>query len=408
MANIVQDMANISDLYAAASLGQIEAIYKAIHQNPRILEDIDAAPFINTPLHNSAFAGHLEFSIEIMRLKPSFGWKLNQQGFSPIHVALQNNHRNLVRRLVEINKDLVRVKGREGVTPLHFVCQSGDDEENITLLIDLLKACPDSIKEVNVRNESALHIALINGNFSVFRKLVHWLANNVNKDASSLERSTLNWKDSAGNTILHVAALNNNQQAVDLLMSTMVNINVRNLNNETPLDLAQAHPHPHPLSQFERPFFNYYRVIAKSFSFHGLMKTLKRFQSQLNEENRNAYLVVVTLVVTAVYQAVLSPPGGLTQGGSDNNNAQNTTNTNNLLNSTTIAAGKSVMPLKYFSVISVLNIYIFIIGIITILCMIPNSPRLFFIYTIFSVVIFIASYFVSLSAISPSKQFRIY
>ncbi|KAL4295141.1 uncharacterized protein DS421_18g634760 [Arachis hypogaea] len=85
-----------------------------------------------------------------MRLKPSFSWKLNEQGFSPIHLALQNNQHNLVRRLVEINKDLVRVKGREGVTPLHFLCQSGDDDGNITLLIDLLEACPDSIEDVNM------------------------------------------------------------------------------------------------------------------------------------------------------------------------------------------------------------------------------------------------------------------
>ncbi|XLR36674.1 hypothetical protein HN51_046024 [Arachis hypogaea] len=143
-------MANISELYGAASLGETDTIYKVIQQNPRILEVVDAVPFVNTPLHTAAYAGHLEFSIEIMRLKPSFSWKLNEQGFSPIHLALQNNQHNLVRRLVEINKDLVRVKGREGVTPLHFLCQSGDDDGNITLLIDLLEACPDSIEDVNM------------------------------------------------------------------------------------------------------------------------------------------------------------------------------------------------------------------------------------------------------------------
>ncbi|MED6135772.1 hypothetical protein PIB30_049727 [Stylosanthes scabra] len=399
-------MANISDLYAAASSGEIEAIYRAIHQNPRILEDIDAAPFVNTPLHNSAFAGHLEFSIEIMRLKPSFGWKLNEQGFSPIHLALQNNHHNVVLRLIEINKDLIRVKGKEGFTPLHFLCESVASDEYIKLLMDFLEICPDSIKDVNVRNESALHIALINGNLSAFRELVRWLVNNVSKDAYSLESSILNWKDSVGNTILHIAALSNNQEAVDLLMRTMVDINARNLNNQTALDLAQQ-AHAHPLPKFKRRFINH-PLITMLFSYDGSMKHFERFRSQINEENRNAYLVVATLVVTAIYQAVLSPPGGLTQsqGGSDNNNAPNTTDSNNLSNSTT-AAGKSVMPLRYFSVISVLNAYIFFIGLTTIVWMMPKSARLFFFLTILSVVIFAVSYTVSELVISP-KNIRIH
>ncbi|MED6137761.1 hypothetical protein PIB30_067996 [Stylosanthes scabra] len=327
-----------------------------------------------TPINNWEVQGHLEFCIEIMRLKPSFGWKLNEHGFSPIQLALQNNKHNVVRRLVEINKDLVRVKGREGITPLHFVCQSGDSEDNITLLIYLLKSCPNCIEDVNVRNETALHIALLSGNLIAFREL-----------------------------------------AVDLLMRTVVDINARNLKNETALDLAEAHPS----LMIKRTFFNYLEAApvdlvyaghslrdrrkAKLSSLDRLLNHFGRLRSQLNEENRNAYLVVATLVVTAIYQAVLSPPDGLTQdqGGSDNNNnAPNTTNTNNLLNSTT-AAGRSVMPPKLFSYISVLNAYIFLIGITTIVWLMPNSARLFFLLTILSVVIFVASYAVSELAIAP-------
>ena len=203
-------MANVCTLEAAATSGDINSLYEVIQQDPRILEDVDAKPFADTPFHIAARVGHVHFAIEIMRLKPSFALKLNQQGFSPIHIALQNNHYNLVDRLVGINEDLVRVKGKEGVTPLHFVCQSESDE-NITLLINFLEACPDSIEDVNVRSETALHIAVRYGNFRALQVLVGWLKRYTRKGANVLERSILNRKDEAGNTILHFSTLTGNR-----------------------------------------------------------------------------------------------------------------------------------------------------------------------------------------------------
>ena len=177
-------MANVSTLEEAAMSGDINSLYEVIQQDPRILEDVDAVPFIDTPMHIAARAGHLEFAIEIMTLKPSLALKLNQQGFSPVHIALQNNHHYMVKRLVCINMGLVRVKGREGLTPLHFVCQS---EENIELLIFFLNCCPDSIEDLNVRRETALHIALRYGNFRALRVLVGWLPRNTCQGARLLQ-----------------------------------------------------------------------------------------------------------------------------------------------------------------------------------------------------------------------------
>ncbi|KAL1301392.1 hypothetical protein HN51_046026 [Arachis hypogaea] len=308
-------MANIRELHAAAWLGEIDTIYKVIEQDPRILEEVDAVPFVNTPLHTAASAGHLEFSIEIMRLKPSFG------GFSPIHLALKNNQHNLVRRLVEINKDLVRVKGRGGVTPLHFLCQSGDDNENITLLIDLLEACPDSIEDVNMKNETALHISLINGNLRAFQILVGWVRSIVREDAYSLERSILNWKDSDGNTILHIATLNANQQAVDLLMKR-VKINAKNLENRTALDLAEALALPTIIKTLLKAKAkrgvsidddsNRENKLKFNSTLTLLFILMNHTRMQVSEQQRNAVMVVATFVVTALYHTVLNPPGGLT------------------------------------------------------------------------------------------------
>ncbi|CAH2071050.1 unnamed protein product, partial [Thlaspi arvense] len=74
------------------------------------------------------------FAMELMTLKPSLASKLNVSGFSPIHLALLNNHIRMVRGLVSI-------KGRGRITPLHHVAGIGDAE----LLNEFLLACPIEI-----------------------------------------------------------------------------------------------------------------------------------------------------------------------------------------------------------------------------------------------------------------------
>ena len=106
--------------------GDIDAFYILIREDVNLLDHIDKIPFVHTPLHIAAFAGHIQFSLEMMGLKPSFARKPNLDGFSPIHLALQNGHIELVRRLIQADGDLVRVKGRERLTSLHYVVAKGD------------------------------------------------------------------------------------------------------------------------------------------------------------------------------------------------------------------------------------------------------------------------------------------
>lgn len=45
-----------------------------------------------------------------MRLKPSFAKKLNQDGISPLHLAMENQHFQTAVELVGMNNELVSVK----------------------------------------------------------------------------------------------------------------------------------------------------------------------------------------------------------------------------------------------------------------------------------------------------------
>nr|POE52437.1 ankyrin repeat-containing protein bda1 [Quercus suber] len=144
--------------------------------------------------------------MEMMRLKPSFARKLNLEGFSPIHLALQYKHTEMVSRLLQVNGDLVRIKGREGITPLHYAVAVDDQ---LDLLAKFLSVCPNSIEDVMTRNETVLHIALKYGKLEAFKFLVEWIRQKRSKNSIFWERKILNWKNEEGNTVLHIAISKN-------------------------------------------------------------------------------------------------------------------------------------------------------------------------------------------------------
>ncbi|KAF2321300.1 hypothetical protein GH714_038542 [Hevea brasiliensis] len=69
-------------LRQAARAGDIDALYALIREDARVLERVDEVPFVDTPLHIAASAGHIQFAMEIVNLKASFTRKLNPDGHS--------------------------------------------------------------------------------------------------------------------------------------------------------------------------------------------------------------------------------------------------------------------------------------------------------------------------------------
>ena len=208
----------IERMNQVAQQGNIDEFYNLIREDVKLLEHIDELPFVDTPLHIAASVGHIPFALEMMGLKPSFARKLNPDGFSPIHLALQKGHTKMVRRLLQVDGDLVSVKGRECITPLHYIAATDDQ---LDLLAEFLSFCPDSIANVTIRNETALHIAVKHGKLKAFKFLVRWLRKNRFKNDEFWESTILNWEDNDGNTVLHLAVLNN-QAKVSTFHSSII------------------------------------------------------------------------------------------------------------------------------------------------------------------------------------------
>ena len=206
-------------LKQVAQDGNIDNFYRLIREDAKLLEAIDELPFVDTPLHIAASVGNVPFAMEMMRLKPSLVSKPNPDGFSPLHLALQREQIEMVRRLLQVDGDLVRMKAKEGMTLLHYAIITYD---HLDLLVEFLSLCPHSIEDVTIRNETALHIALKYDKLEAFKLLVGWLRQNRSKNSMFWERKILNWKDGEGNTVLHVAISKNQPQACSLHYSIYI------------------------------------------------------------------------------------------------------------------------------------------------------------------------------------------
>ncbi|KAI7980633.1 Ankyrin repeat-containing protein BDA1 [Camellia lanceoleosa] len=189
-------------LNTAAEGEDIDGSYECIREHPHILDNIDNIPFVDTPLHIAAAAGSTDFALGMMNLKPSFVMKLNPDGLSPLHLALRNRCFETVRQLISFDKELIRVKGRQSYTALHYVALRNEFD----CLAEFLCACPAAIEDRTSRDETALHIAVKSSNSEASEVLLGWMRR-------THRQKILNRKDNEGNTVLHIAVFTSQPQA---------------------------------------------------------------------------------------------------------------------------------------------------------------------------------------------------
>ncbi|KAH7867288.1 hypothetical protein Vadar_031384 [Vaccinium darrowii] len=445
-------------LMVAAETGNINGLYASIKVDPKVLDDIDDIPFVDTPLHTAASRGHTDFALEILRLKPSFGRKLNPDGLSSLHLALRNDKFETVKQLIKFDKELIRIKGREGVTPLHFIAkkasdgdqkrmddpinadqqQGGTDEQQralpnieqeivaddrVNILAEFLFACPNSVEDLTIRDQTALHIAVKSNN----QKAVAIILGCIRKIG---RKRVLDYKDKEGNTALGMAV----DTSQDVIASSLRRAGalkssspgpslaefLNSLKSSSPgpslaeflNSLKSSSPGP-SLAEFlnspERPSEVVYKHII-------------RVRRSVSVELRNIVLVVAVLIATATFQAVLSPPGGV--GGPGNNNLLTNGTSINATNHLFAAANTSFInatffipttddPVKRFKLLIgqgtyetvfqqfyYLNTLAFVLSMLTIMFALPFGPFAILHIALYSLMV---SYGLSFSLISPSN-----
>nr|XP_027122479.1 ankyrin repeat-containing protein BDA1-like [Coffea arabica] len=399
-------------LTEAAQSGDINILYELLRLDPTLLDKFDKPSFMDTPLHTAAAAGSTHFALEVLNLKPSFGIKLNPDGYTPLDLALQNGRFQTVKRLIQQDPELIRGKGRERYTPLHHIAEVG----NADLLADFLVTCPKSIQDLTIRGETAVHIAVRNTKLGALKVLLGWLHRTNNEQI-------LNRKDDNGDTVLHVAASTNQLEVVRLLINK-VKINEKNLEGLTCLDtftglaiagdekIAKALRGAGAKTSSALPPVDTLADVLSS--KESLTRKALRQMAQcdvgldgLSSEMRNALLVVAVLIATATYQAVLSPPGGISSGGDTTLFFSNSSDISPISDFTrktkiTDSTGKVQMGETYFYVFIILNTVAFAASLGIIFSLLPTSRYNLLLFI--PLLTLLMSYTFSITIIAPHSR----
>ncbi|TYG51608.1 hypothetical protein ES288_D10G272200v1 [Gossypium darwinii] len=353
------------NLRKAARTGKVNELYRVIQRNGNVLRRVDEVEFMETPLHIAAEEGCIEFAMEMMNLKPSFAQKLNHQGLSPLHIAVRKGHREMALRFLEIDKHLVRVRGKKGKTPLHYLCKAGNQ---LGLLDIFLEASPDCLQDVTIENRTALHIAIQNNRLDVLQLLIRTLKR---KDYLW---EVVNRKDKDGNTALHIATIHNQPKVLKLLLNCKADKHATNQVGLTALGVAQQHNNKENIAILQGCFIpvvsNFKRKLEKQIVKYLTKASLLIFQNMddISADDRNALLVILGLLLTATYQATLSPPGGVWQG-------ENTSRSKGSFDEWVL--GKSVMDESEFLLFYIPTYLVFLVTLFLTLALLKTFPHEF-------------------------------
>ncbi|KAB2010596.1 hypothetical protein ES319_D10G250300v1 [Gossypium barbadense] len=378
------------NLRKAARTGKVNELYRVIQRNGNVLRRVDEVEFIDTPLHIAAEEGCIEFAMEMMNLKPSFSRKLNHQGLSPLHIAVRKGHKEMALRFLEIDKQLIRVRGKKGKTPLHYLCKVGNQ---LGLLDTFLEASPDCIQDVTIENRTALHIAIQNNRLDVLQLLIPTLKR---KDYS---REVLNRKDKDGNTALHIAAIHNQPKMLKVLLNCKADKHATNHVGLTALAVAQQHNIRENIAILQGFFIpvisNLKHKLEKHVVKYVTKASLLIFQNMdnISADDRNALLVILGLLLTATYQATLSPPGGVWQG-------ENTSKSKGSYDARVL--GSSVMGQSEFFFFCIPTYLVFLVTLFLTLALLKTFPRNFRTALQVLLAFFAVSFDKSISCIAPT------
>ncbi|PIN12268.1 26S proteasome regulatory complex, subunit PSMD10 [Handroanthus impetiginosus] len=388
-----------------ARTGNIRGLYTSIKDDPQLLEDMDKVRFIHTPLHEAAAFGQTSFALEILNLMPSFGKKLNPDGLSPLHVAVELKNITTARSLVRMDKQLVQVKGKEGFTPLHLAARNASNDDELEILANFLHECPESIHDLNNRFQTAVHVALeYNDHNGASTLLLKWIR-------LTSRESILGSKDVDGNTALHTAVKYYRTEAVKVLVE-LVKLNPKNECNETPLDIADKYPTDletvktilidagaRKEEQLPKVPSKVQYLRSKVTFFEYLFQLCFSAYRDFVLNLRSDIMVVAVLITTATYQAVLQPPGGVYPPEGNSRLAMSDAALSTHVSG---SAGKTVMKLRDYHDFMPANTAAFTLSLVMILLVVQGQPSSIFLLLC---LIFLArSYYSAMKIISNSSM----
>ncbi|XP_074282676.1 uncharacterized protein LOC141607216 [Silene latifolia] len=295
-------------LYEVALEGDVKCLLNLLQEDPLILDRYkiveNSGQFTESPLHVAVSLGHLEFTKEILCRKPELTEEVDQiRRWSPLHVASGKGYLEIVKSLTSVNRNMCLARDIDGYNPVHVAAVRG----HVHVIDELLKVVPQAARERIKDGSCVLHLCV---KYCQVDALVFLI--NVVDDVE-----LLNFRDADGNTVLHLAVANKNTQMVKfLLKNKKMEKNAINKNGLTAMDI-----HIQSKKGINDSEIRVALKRAKGLKAKTALKPRNKNKTWL-ENQRNALMVVASLIATMAFQVGINPPGGVWQDN-DGHNAGN-------------------------------------------------------------------------------------
>ncbi|KAK7074366.1 hypothetical protein SK128_009451 [Halocaridina rubra] len=189
-----------------------------------------------TPLHFAAHKNLVE-TLKILLEADADITAKDEDGYTPLHVAVANGNEDIVKELIKFMKsrnrntrDVFNVKNNMRKTPLHFAARTGN--------LDILKVLLDAGVDVIAKDKdgyTALHVAIASEKDKVIQELL-----NFEKIKQDYIADLLVAKNNIGKTVLHFACHVGHLEVLKVLLGSGADILAKDKDGYTPLHVAIA------------------------------------------------------------------------------------------------------------------------------------------------------------------------
>ncbi|PRQ59719.1 putative ankyrin repeat-containing domain-containing protein [Rosa chinensis] len=110
-----------------------------------------------------------------------------------MHIASANGHLEIVKELLQVDRRLSQVKGRDQCTALHYAARRG----RIEIIKEMVSACSECVEDVTEQGETVFHLAVKNNQFEAIDAMVELvvqclLANKGTSTPGTLDVNSVN------------------------------------------------------------------------------------------------------------------------------------------------------------------------------------------------------------------------